>query len=253
MNPRSGPVLLLHGQPGSARDWDGVIARLPNGVRTIAIDRPGWDGRSRARDLDGNADAALAALDREDADTATVVGYSLGGAIAAWMAARDPERVSGLVLLAPAANERALVPLDHLLAAPLLGELASAAALATAGAALATRPLRRVISAELKLDARALNGASRRLLMPRTWGSFLADQRMLIRQLPLLEPLLERIAAPTTVVIGTADRQVPPSSARKLAQQIPDAELIEIEGASHLLPQQHARRIAAIIGSSVER
>ena len=45
------PVLLLHGQPGGAGDWDHVIAALDRQVRAIAIDRPGWDGQSRALDL----------------------------------------------------------------------------------------------------------------------------------------------------------------------------------------------------------
>ncbi len=249
MSPDRAPALLLHGQPGSARDWDGVIKELAGRVRTITFDRPGWDGRSRPRDLEGNVKAALSELDRADAGSATVVGHSLGGAIAAWLAAAYPERVSRLVLLAPAANRESLVAVDHLLAAPVVGELATAAALAGAGAALAVRPLRRLISSELRVDGWALDGASRRLLMPRTWGSFLAEQRMLMRQLPLLEPLLKRIVAPTTIVIGSADRLVPPHSARRLAEQIPDAELIEIERANHLLLHQHSRQIAEIVSS----
>jgi pimeloyl-ACP methyl ester carboxylesterase len=243
-------ALLLHGAPGSARDWDGVIAELGARVKTIAPDRPGWDGRTRARGLEGNAVSALEALDRVEAGTATVVGYSMGGAVAAWIAATRPERVARLVLLAPAANQQSLLPLDHLLAAPLLGELASAAALGVAGAALATRPLRRLISSELRVDDRMLDGAGRRLLLPRTWGSLVAEQRMLIRELPLLEPLLGRIVAPTTILIGTADRQVPPASARKLAAQIRGAALIEIEGAGHLLPHQHPRRVAEILAAT---
>jgi pimeloyl-ACP methyl ester carboxylesterase len=240
------PVLLLHGQPGSARDWEGVIAELAGRMRTIAIDRPGWDGRTRPRGLEGNAEAALAALDGVAEGRATVVGYSLGGAVATWIAATRPERVRRLVLVAPAANQESLVALDHVLAAPVVGELATAAALVAAGAALAIGPLRRQLSSTMKVDI----GASRRLLMPRTWGSVVAEQRMLIRELPLLEPQLERIAAPTTIVIGTADRLVPPASARRLAEQIRGAELIEIEGASHLLLQRHARRLAEIVGSN---
>jgi pimeloyl-ACP methyl ester carboxylesterase len=240
-------VLLLHGQPGSARDWDGVRAAIGARAQTVALDRPGWDGVTRARGLAGNADAALAALERAGGHEAVVAGHSLGGAVAAWLAASRPERVSRLVLIAPAANAQSLVPVDRLLAAPVVGELASAAALAAAGAALTTRPLRRALSSDLGLDGRYLDRAARRLLMPRTWGSFVSEQRMLIRELPDLETRLVRIAAPTTIVIGTADRLVPPASAQRLAEQIPQAELIEIPGASHLLPQQHPGRLAEII------
>jgi pimeloyl-ACP methyl ester carboxylesterase len=243
----SDPVLLLHGQPGSRRDWDRVRAAIGTRARTIAIDRPGWDGRSRPSDLAGNAEAALAALDRAGAESATVVGHSLGGAIAAWLAARHPHRVDRLVLLAPAANAESLVELDYLLARPVVGELASAAWMAAAGVALAARPLRRLVSSELAIDTGYLGRAGRRLLAPATWGSFVAEQRMLIRELPKLEPLLAEISAPTTIVIGSADRLVPPTSAHKLAGQIPGARLIELDRASHLLPQQHARRVAEVI------
>ena len=240
-------MLLLHGQPGGARDWGCVIDALGTRAEPLAIDRPGWDGRSRACGLDCNAGAALAALDRAGLSRATVVGYSLGGTVAAWLAATRPERVLRLVLIAPAANAESLVPLDYLLAAPVLGELASAAALAAAGAALAVRPLRRLVSSELSLDPRYLVGAARRALVPGTWGSFVFEQRMLIRELPQLEPLLGQIAAPTTIVIGDSDRIVPPSSARKLARQIPGADLVEIERAHHLLLQQHPERLAEIL------
>ena len=250
MTRAADPVLLLHGQPGDARDWDRVRAAIGDRARTLAFDRPGWDGQSRPRGLEGNAAAALAALDRAGTQRATVAGHSLGGAVAAWLAATRPKRVSRLVLLAPAANTESLVALDYVLAAPLVGELATATALITAGAALATRPLRRLISSGLAVDTSYLGGAGRRLLVPATWGSFVAEQRMLIRELPQLEPLLGRISVPTTIVVGTADRLVPPASARRLAEQIPQAQLVQIDGANHLLPQQHARRVAEIIAGS---
>jgi pimeloyl-ACP methyl ester carboxylesterase len=224
-----------------------VRTELAGRVPTIAIDRPGWDGRSRARGLEGNAEAALDALDRAGAERATVVGHSMGGAVAAWLAATRPERVSRLVLLAPAANSESLVQLDYLLATPVVGELASAAWMAAAGVALAARPLRQLLSAELSLDTGYLGGAGRRMLAPVSWGSFASEQRMLIRKLPDLEALLHSISAPTTIVIGSADRLVPPASARRLTEQITGAVLIEIERADHLLPQRKARRVAEII------
>src|ERR1039458_9118417 len=53
-----GPVLMLHGQPGGARDWERVIAALGPDTPAIAINRPGWDGASEPMDLPGNAAAA---------------------------------------------------------------------------------------------------------------------------------------------------------------------------------------------------
>jgi pimeloyl-ACP methyl ester carboxylesterase len=247
VQPRGDPVLLLHGQPGGAHDWNRVVTAIGARAQAFAIDRPGWDGASRPCGLQGNADAALGALDRAGVGRAVVGGYSLGGAVAAWLAAIHPDRVSKLVLIAPAANPESLVGLDYLLAAPVLGELTSAFALAGAGAALATRPLRRLISARLRVDPGDLGGTTRRYLAPGTWGSFVAEQRMLIRELPQLQPLLGRIGAPTTILIGKSDRIVPPASARKLAEQIRGAQLHEIDHANHLLLHQHAERVAAAL------
>ena len=86
------PVLLLHGQPGGARDWDQVVQALDHRVPTIVVDRPGWDGHSAPRDLPGNAAATLAALDARGAGRATVVGHSFGGAIALHLAPRPARR-----------------------------------------------------------------------------------------------------------------------------------------------------------------
>src|SRR5205807_9865975 len=101
--PSPDPILLLHGQPGTARDWDRVRDAIGTRAETIAIDRPGWDGDRPPADLAGNAQAALDALDAAGAERAVVVGHSFGGAVAAWVAATHRERVRALVLVAPSA------------------------------------------------------------------------------------------------------------------------------------------------------
>lgn len=247
------PILFLHGQPGSARDWDRVSEAIAGRAETITFDRPGWDGHSAATDLSGNARAALGVLDRRGVERATVVGHSFGGAIAAWLAAEHPERVGALVLAAPSANAASLNRLDALLARPVVGAVLGATALVGLGAALVAAPVRGRIGAMLELDGRYLEDAGRTLISPGAWRAFAAEQRTLIEELPSLEARLERISTPTTIVIGTADRIVPPVSARVLAARIAGAEVVEIEGASHLLPQQRAEPLAEIILAAAAR
>lgn len=241
------PVLLLHGQPGGPRDWDRVVAEIAGRTRTLALTRPGWDGRTPPGDLAANAVAAIDALDSAGIPRAVLVGHSLGGAVAAWTAAEYPDRVAALVLLAPAANTESLVPLDHLLAAPVLGDILGAASLAAAGGALATAPGRRLASTALGVDDSGLGAWSGTLLRPKSWRSFAFEQRALIRDLPRLEQLLARIAVPTTIVAGTADRIVPIGSARRLAGQIQAAKLVALPGAHHLLHHDRAAEVAALI------
>jgi pimeloyl-ACP methyl ester carboxylesterase len=246
-------VLLLHGQPGSADDWGQVRAAVGNRARMIAIDRPGWNGRGSPRDLAGNAQTALSALEAHGVERAAVVGHSLGGAVAAWLAAEHPSRVTALVLAAPSVNRASLNRLDLLLAAPLLGPLLAATGLATAGAALHTTRLRERIALSLALDERYLRRAGTTLLQPATWRAFAVEQRMLIRELPSLERRLGSITSPTTVVTGTADRIVSPASARQLVGQILGAELVQLAGATHLLPQQRPEELAEIVVRAIAK
>jgi pimeloyl-ACP methyl ester carboxylesterase len=244
------PVLLLHGQPGAAADWDALRASIGPEMRTLAIDRPGWDGRSRATDLDGNARAALAELDRAGAARATVVGHSLGAAVAAWLASSAPDRVGRLVLIAPAANAESLTAFDSALAAPVLGTVASVAAMAGAGVALAGAPVRRWVAETTALDDRYLRAAGRVLRSPAAWRAFVYEQRALIRDIPALEARLGRLSAPATIISGSLDRVVPLHAARRLSAQIPGAELVVIAGARHLVHVQHADRVAGIVAPS---
>jgi pimeloyl-ACP methyl ester carboxylesterase len=100
--PGSGrPLVLLHGLLDDSIGWGRLAAdtRRP----AIAIDLPGFGGSDlpkRPR-ISAYADDVAAALGRMRLDGCTVVGHSLGGAVATAVAERSP-LVGGLALLAPA-------------------------------------------------------------------------------------------------------------------------------------------------------
>lgn len=238
------PVLLLHGQPGGGRDWGRVVQSLGERAQAIAVDRPGWDGRSAPRDLAGNAEAALSTLDERGVDRATIAGHSLGGAIAVWLAVHAPERVAGLVLAAPAANLDSLARFDRFLAAPVVGSLTTGMSLAGLGVTLSARPLRRRIARRSGLPDGYLRDSGRALLTPWARRAFNAEQRSLVADLPALHRRLNEVVTPTRIITGAADRIVPPTVPRALAGQISGAQLRVIPRAGHLLPQLHARALA---------
>jgi pimeloyl-ACP methyl ester carboxylesterase len=240
-------ALLLHGQPGGAADWDGVLAALRGRTTAMAIDRPGWDGHTRAQDLAGNARAALAALDARGVERAVVVGHSLGAAIAAWLAVHHGERVSALVLVAPAANRAALGRLDRWLATPGLAELSGAAAMASLGVALSLDQVRGRVAAAVGLPDGYLRRARTTLLRPGAWRSYATEQRALVRGVTALEPDLQTIVAPTTILFGDRDAIVSPAAAQRLSEQIPGARLVARPGAGHLLPQRAPEFVAGQI------
>lgn len=213
----------------------------------VAEDRPGWDGRSAATDLAGNAQAALALLDSRGWERATIVGHSFGGAVACWMAADAPERVSELVLVSPSANTASLYRIDRWLASSVGGLSAAAMMMGTTGLALGVGATRRRLAGRLHLHEDYLAAASHRLRSPSAWRSFVVEQRALVKDLPGLERRLPGITAPTRIVIGSEDRVLPPGSAQALAGQIAGAELSVLEGAGHLLPMLAPGRLAEVI------
>ncbi|HET9718998.1 MAG TPA: alpha/beta hydrolase [Solirubrobacteraceae bacterium] len=261
MNPPGGgaeasggaTVLFFHGQPGSARDWTLVQAAIGDRLAMLAIDRPGWDGRTPAGGLGSSVAAGISALDGAGARRAVVVGLSFGGAVAASMAIQHPDRVAALVLISPAANTASLQPVDRLLALPIAGYAASAAVLAGAGVALASGAIRGRLERTFRLPDDYLRTASRRLRSPRAWTAFLVEQRALLAELPQLEERLGEIVAPTIVVLGTADTVVPLAAGRQLSRQIPHAELVEIPGGHHVLAAEHPERLAELILRAAER
>lgn len=254
MTPDARPtVLLLHGQPGGAADWDGVVAGMNGRADALAVVRPGWDGVTRARDLAGNAEAALAALDGRGVARAVVVGHSLGAAVAAWLAATAPGRVAGLVLAAPAANLAALYAPDRWTAAPVAGEVAAAAVLGGLGLALTVAPVRRRFARASRLDETYLRTAAGVVRRPASWRAYATEQRALVRGLPELEGRLGLITAPTTIIAGAHDRIVPSRATLRLSRQIPGARLEHSATAGHLIPQRDPGTVVDAILTALDR
>jgi pimeloyl-ACP methyl ester carboxylesterase len=102
----SGPALLaLHGSPGNHRDFRWITPCLIDSFQVIRVDLPGMGSTPlkthTAPDLDGRADFVARFLDALDIRSCTLVGHSMGAAVAMVAAERFPDRVDRLVLLAP--------------------------------------------------------------------------------------------------------------------------------------------------------
>lgn len=98
------PVVLIHGMPGTYLDFEKVTPRL-QGMRTIAIDRPGY-GWSEGGELDyqQQIEAVHELLGKLGVKRAIFVGHSFGGTLSLGVARKHPEDVKQLVLVAPGAG-----------------------------------------------------------------------------------------------------------------------------------------------------
>ena len=102
----SGPtVIMVHGSPGEGRAWANVVKHLPEGLRVLTPDLPGYGGsdplpagylvRTEAMA------AAIGELVGRCESPVWLCGHSYGGNVALHTAVRHRERVAGAVLLEP--------------------------------------------------------------------------------------------------------------------------------------------------------
>ena len=255
---RGSPVVLVHGQPGSALDWHAVAPLLWNDFTVIVPDRLGY-GRTggRAAGFEDNAASLAGLLDRLAISRAVVAGHSWGGGAALAFAELFPDRTAGLVLAASIGPGERFAWGDRLLAAPVIGEGLAALTIGAASQVLASRRMQAVADRRLGRRAReavkVLTGLTGARTGAAVWRSFVVEQRVLLRDLETLAPGLSAIKAPSAIIHGTADRVVPLSIAALLAATIPDSTYTALPGAHHLLPHEHPREVATAVRQVAER
>ncbi|MBI5110981.1 MAG: alpha/beta fold hydrolase [Rhodovulum sp.] len=121
------PVVLLHGLGGLAEEILAPLMPLAARHRLLALDRPGYGSSAPqpADELapDRQADWVAAVLESLDVGPAIVVAHSFGASVALWLARSHPQRVAGLVLLAPFCRptQPASKPLLRLATMPAIG------------------------------------------------------------------------------------------------------------------------------------
>ena len=243
------PVVLLHGQPGSAADWALVAGDLARDHKVIVPDRLGYGMTGgRAAGFAANANAVVKLLGSLGLEQALVVCHSWAGGIGMELALDFPEPVAGLALISSVGPGDPLGMLDQLLALPLVGTVLAATALSTAGSVLSWGPTRAFADWRMRGHSEAqLADLTRSWRKRATWKSFAIEQRALVHELPAMAPRLASIAVPTVVVVGNIDRVVPAATGRRLAASIPGAVLEVVPGGGHLLPQLQPGTVASAI------
>lgn len=109
--PRVGPaIVMIHGVPGSHRDFRYLAPLLSDAARVVRVDLPGMGGTPLTagfdHSLEARAKAVLAAMDALELDRVVVVGHSMGGGVAVALADLAPGRVAALALLASTGPRR---------------------------------------------------------------------------------------------------------------------------------------------------
>ena len=235
------PLLFLHGACGNALDQLGAFGhRLPPTRRAIFVDRPGHgysDRGPHASTPSGQADALVTALDALGIERAVVVGHSFGGAVALGMAIEHPERVAGLVLLAPASHPwpgAGTAWFYELAARPVLGRLFSWTLVVPFGIGRVAGGVAGVFQPQpVPADYARASGAAL-AIRPGAFRATALDVTRLHAWFEEHAARYEAITAPTVIVTGDEDRIVwPEVHAMPLARTIRDAKLVTVPGLGH--------------------
>jgi pimeloyl-ACP methyl ester carboxylesterase len=259
MGDEGSPVVLLHGggMDHGLLSWRRLGPDLAADHRVFLPDLPkhggSWPWAARA-DQAGQIGVLERLMDHWGLASATLVGLSMGGAIATGLALERPERVDRLVMVDSGGiqDRVAAHELSYLLVKAPLSRLAALAL--TPG--LVRRALRdRTFKGPVAdLDALA-TGAYAELRAKRERHPYSDWQRFEIGPRTMrtdLRPRLGGITCPVLVVHGSRDDVVPLRFAREAAERVPDARLVVVEGAGHWTPAERPEEVGAAVRAFLE-
>jgi pyruvate dehydrogenase E2 component (dihydrolipoamide acetyltransferase) len=236
--PGGTPIVLIHGFGGDLMGWMFNQAELASDRPVYAIDLPGHGGSSKDVGEGATRDLARAVTDFMDAkgiSSAHLVGHSLGGAVATLIAAKSPERVVALTLIAPGGlgPEIAQDFIDGFIAETRARKLKPVLEMLTANPALVTADM-----VEDVLKFKRLDGATA-ALQKIAAANFVGGQ-----QRGSLRDRLAGLTVPVQVIWGDADRVLPAKHAEGLP---PNVKVTRIAGAGHIPHLEKAVEVNAAI------
>ena len=258
------PVLLCDGI-----GCDGYVWRY---LREDLTDRiglhPHYRGHGRTaapRDparvtIEDLSDDVEAVLDDASVDKALLIGHSMGVQVALETYRRHADRVAGLILVCGASSHplktfRGSATLEDLL--PLVQRWIHRVP------GVVNRLTRTLLPTRLAYEVASRLEIRRELVEPNDFMPYLEgmsriDARLFVAMLSSAaqhsaDDLLPAVKVPTLVVAGSRDGFTPPERSRVMAEAIPGAELLEIDGASHTAPIERPSLVDSTIRDFVAR
>ena len=224
-SPDAPPVLLIHSLGTALGLWDRLTPELVEHHRVARLELRGhgWSPAPHGPySIDELADDVLRLADRLHLDRFALVGLSIGGAVGQTIAVRAPERLTALVACCTG---------------PRLGDPADwqdrAARVRAEGTAwLVESAIGRWFTAAFA--ARHPEEVDRivRMLLTTPPEGYAASCEALAA-FDLTDRLGE-ITAPTRVIAGVHDPVAPPDLGQRMADAVPDADLVVLDDAAHL-------------------
>ncbi|TNE61690.1 MAG: alpha/beta hydrolase [Alphaproteobacteria bacterium] len=206
-------VIFVHGTPGDAAAWYDMLKAAPAGYEFLSVDRPGFGQTLPDKamvSLDGQAAALEPLLHPKNGRKPILVGHSLGGPVVVAAAAKYPDLIGGIVVVAGALDP----DLEDVMFIQYVGDVP---------------PFSWLLAAPMRHMNRELIG--------------LEDE------LRILAPKLADIHVPVTIIHGTRDDLVPYANVAYMEKMFTGTspKLVTLEGQNHFLPWNSAGVIVSAV------
>lgn len=256
------PVLVLHGSPGGIDAAEAMARFVPRDrFKVVLVSRPGYLHTPLGDDgsIDAEADLHAALLDALGIDKVGILAWSGGGPAAFQLAARHHDRVLSLVAVSPVAT-RYTEPPPGISQRLLFGNPVGLRLMGLLGKVAPAQIVAGAIASEGTLDADEAKQRIKEVLANRDKVRFVVDVTMTashagersagyandIAQFDAIAALdLGDIVAPTLLVAGTHDSEIPYADISRAAGEIPTSELFVLDHGTHLAFYTHPESGAA--------
>jgi pimeloyl-ACP methyl ester carboxylesterase len=240
-------LILVHGAGGDHTHWPAELRRMPR-VNVYALDLAGH-GRSEGKgrtSVDDYADSVHLFAQALSLETASVVGHSMGSAIAQTLALRRPPWLERVVLVGTGARLRVHPLILEGLQPSLTSDPATTSPASNFKTAIDTicrwaygphtsqQVLRRGHHQLLSVDPQVI------------YGDYIACNNFDVME------RVKYITLPTLIIVGSADQMTPPKYGQYLHAQIPNAKLVEIKDGGHMMAVEKPVEVTQAVAHFLE-
>ncbi len=232
------PVLIfLHFWGGSSATWNGVTSILNNKYRCISYDHRGWGKSDKPKSgysIKELAKDTMSLIAKLNLQNYIIVGHSMGGKIAQYIAAQKPAGLQKIILVAPSPAVPTIMPKE--MHDDMTNAYTSLEGInATIDHVFKAENLKPEIRAQVVSDIQS-NSESSRLGWPT------------IALLDDVSEGMEGISVPTLIIAGENDIvDSPERLEHEVRSRITDAKMVVIPSAGHLIILQEPTHVAGYI------
>ncbi len=238
------PIVFLHAFPLNRSMWARQEAALSSQFRVITIDLRGHsesDAPLWRYTLEQSADDVCTLLNQLSIQQAIFTGLSMGGYVLFAFYRKYATRVKGLILADTRAQPDTAVGKEARFQMAQTAYKKGPSAIADIILPKLLDPSTIQRNPDLARQVRAMIEGNQ--------ISGIAGDLMAMAERPDSVPLLSQITCPTQIIVGELDQATPPSDAKLMADQIPNARLAIISNAAHLTNMEQPEAFNQIVAS----